>query len=70
MATAIYADALAERSVRPSLVGRMVQHMMRAREAEAKRRIADHVYLVSDADLENVGLTREEVMSWRHPRGL
>lgn len=56
-------------AVRPGFLGRMLAHMMRAREMEAKRRIATYSYLITDEDLDNIGLTRRDIAGWHQPHG-
>ena len=43
---------------------RMFEHMVRAREAEAKRQTARALWAYSDESLKNLGLTRDELASW------
>jgi|GEM_PF-2067199 hypothetical protein len=46
------------------LFTRILQHMIRAREAEARRRVASVLYTHSDETLKTIGLTREELARW------
>ena len=43
---------------------RMFDHMVKAREAEAKRQTARALWSYSDESLKNLGLTREELARW------
>ena len=43
---------------------RILQHMIRSREAEAKRRVAAVLWTYSDETLTEIGLTREELARW------
>ena len=47
-----------------SLFRRVLDHMIRAREAEAKRRMAAAFWTYSDQSLTDMGLTREELSRW------
>ncbi|MEJ8571830.1 hypothetical protein [Microbaculum marinum] len=47
-----------------SLFRRALDHMIRAREAEAKRRMAATLWTYSDQTLTEMGLTREELARW------
>jgi len=47
-----------------SLLRRMFDHMVKAREAEAKRRMATTFWTYSDETLSNMGLTRDELARW------
>jgi len=47
-----------------SLARRILDHMISAREAEAKRRMATTFWTYSDQSLADIGLTREELARW------
>jgi hypothetical protein len=46
------------------LFSRILQHMIRSREAEARRRVASVLWTYSDDSLRTIGLTREELARW------
>lgn len=43
---------------------RALEHMIKSREAEAKRRMAAALWTNSDESLHDMGLTREELARW------
>ena len=47
-----------------SLLSRIFSHMVKARESEAKRRMAATFATYSDESLNDMGLTREEIARW------
>ncbi len=58
------------RERRRGFFGRLLAHMMHAREMEAKRRIAGYTHLMSDEFLANAGLTRADLERTGSPRHL
>lgn len=46
------------------LLRRIFDHMIKAREAEAKRQTARALWTYSDDSLKSLGLTREELARW------
>ncbi|MCT8972596.1 MULTISPECIES: hypothetical protein [Microbaculum] len=66
MATTIFAPThiAVEPRQRRSVLRRMFDHMVKAREAEARRLTARALWSYSDESLKNMGLTREELARW------
>lgn len=66
MATTTFAPAHigAERTEGRSVLRRIYDHMIRAREAEARRQTARALWSYSDESLKTMGLTREELARW------
>lgn len=66
MATTTYSSAHVAVEPRQgrSVFRRMFDHMVKAREAEAKRRTARALWPYTDEGLQNLGLTREELKRW------
>lgn len=66
MATTTFSPAHVgvESSAGRGFFGRLLQHMIRSREAEAKRRVAQALWSYSDESLGEMGLTREELARW------
>jgi hypothetical protein len=46
------------------LLRRIFAHMVKSREAEAKRQMARTLWSYSDESLNNLGLTRQELNGW------
>lgn len=46
------------------LLRRIFDHMIKARESEAKRRMAATLWTYSDESLADIGLTRAELARW------